>query len=68
MSADTIDEYLKLGKTTVLECLEYYCLSIIECFRDEFLRHPTVADTHRLLVKAEEHEFLGMLVSIDCMY
>jgi hypothetical protein len=23
MAADTIDEYLKLGKTTALECLEY---------------------------------------------
>jgi hypothetical protein len=29
MTADTIDEYLKLGKTTVLECLEYYCSGII---------------------------------------
>jgi hypothetical protein len=45
MSANTIDEYLKLGKTTTLECLEYYCSGIIECFGDEFLRHPTVADT-----------------------
>jgi hypothetical protein len=24
MVADTIDEYLKLGKSTALECLEYY--------------------------------------------
>jgi hypothetical protein len=45
MIADTIDEYLKLGKTTALECIEYYCAHIIECFGVEFLRHPTVADT-----------------------
>jgi hypothetical protein len=45
MAADTIDEYLKLGKTTVLKCLEYYCLDIIEYFGDEFLRHPIAADT-----------------------
>jgi hypothetical protein len=45
MTADTIDEYLKLEKTTVLECPEYYCSGIIECFGDEFLRRPTVADT-----------------------
>jgi hypothetical protein len=43
MAADTIDEYLKLGKITALECLEYYCLGIIECFGDEFLCRPTVA-------------------------
>jgi hypothetical protein len=42
MVADAIDEYLKLGKSTALECLEYYCSSIIECFEDEFLHRPTV--------------------------
>jgi hypothetical protein len=29
MVADTIDEYLKLGKTTTLECLKYCCAGII---------------------------------------
>jgi hypothetical protein len=68
MTADSIDEYLKLGKITVLERLEYYCSDIIECFMNEFLHHPTVTDTQRLLAKAEEHEFSGMLGSIDCMH
>jgi hypothetical protein len=68
MTADTIDEYMKLEKTTALECLEYYCSCIIDCFGDKFLRHPTVADTQRLLAKAEEREFPGMLGSIDCMH
>jgi hypothetical protein len=68
MTADTIDEYLKLRKTTALECLEYYCLSIIECFKDKFLRCSTVADTQCLLAKTEEREFSGMLGSIDCKY
>jgi hypothetical protein len=48
IATDTIDGYLKLGKMTALECLEYYCSDIIECFGDEFLRRPTVADTQRL--------------------
>jgi hypothetical protein len=61
MTTDTIDEYMKLGKTTILECLEYYCSDIIECFGDEFLRHLTVADTQCLLAKAEERGFPGML-------
>jgi hypothetical protein len=68
MAADTIDEYMKLGKTTILECLEYYCSVIIECFGNEFLRRPTIADTQRLLVKAEKRGFSGMLGSIDCMH
>jgi hypothetical protein len=68
MTANTIDEYLKLGKTTALECLEYYCSDIIECFGDEFLRRSTVVDTQRLLVKVEEHEFPSMLRRIDYMH
>jgi hypothetical protein len=68
MTTDTIDEYLKLGKSTVLECLEYYCSGIIECCGDEVLHRTTGADIQRLLAKAEEHEFLSMLASIDCMH
>jgi hypothetical protein len=68
MTVDTIDEYPKLGKTITLECLEYYCSGIIECFRDEFLRRLTVTNTQRLLAKAEEREFFGMLGSIDYMH
>jgi hypothetical protein len=64
----TIDEYLKLGKSTVLECLEYYCVGIIECFRAELLCRPTVTDTYRLLGKVEERGFSGMLGSIVCMH
>jgi hypothetical protein len=33
-----IDEYLKLGKTTTLECLEKYCEQIIDSYGIEFLR------------------------------
>jgi hypothetical protein len=68
MIIDTIDEYLKLEKITVLECLEYYCSGIIKYFEDEFLHRPTVADTQCLLVKTEEREFLDILGSIDCMH
>jgi hypothetical protein len=68
MAADSIDEYLKLEKNTALECLEYYYSDIIEYFEDEFLRHPTVTDTQRLLAKSEEHGFPGMLGCIDYMH
>jgi hypothetical protein len=32
-TADTIGEYLKLVKTTTLECLEKYCEGIIDFYR-----------------------------------
>jgi hypothetical protein len=65
---DTIDEYLKLGKSSDIECLEYYYTCIIECFKVEFLHRSNVVDTQRLLVKAEERELPGILGSIDCIY
>jgi hypothetical protein len=55
-------------KSTVLECIEYYCSGIIECFEAEFLHRSTVTDTQCLLAKAEEHGFPGISESIDCMH
>jgi hypothetical protein len=43
-------------------------VDIIECFGAEFLSHPIVADTQRLLAKIEECGFSDMLWSIDCMH
>jgi hypothetical protein len=64
MVANSIDGYLKLGKSTTLECLEYYCAGIIECYGNGFLRQSTVVDTQHLLAKTEER----MLGSVDCMH
>jgi hypothetical protein len=68
MTAYTIDEYLKLEKTTALECLQYYCSGIIECFGDKFLHRATIADTQCLLAKVEKRGFFDMLGSINCMH
>ena len=67
-AADTIDDWLKLARQTSSECLERFCEGIIHCYGDEFCRRPTVADTQRLLAKAEARGFPGMLGSIDCMH
>ena len=63
----SIDEYLKLARSTTLECLEKFCEGIIHCYGEEFCRQPNVADTQRLQAKAEDCGFPGMLGSIDCM-
>jgi hypothetical protein len=54
--------------TSILQAEEAEERRFIECFRAEFLHRPTVTDTQRLLVKAEERRFSGMLENIDCMY
>jgi hypothetical protein len=67
-AADTIDEWLKLARQTSSDCLDRFCEGIIECYGETFCRRPTVEDTQRLLAKAEERGFPGMLGSIDCMH
>ena len=41
---------------------------VISCFGEKFLRRPNEADLARLLHVEEEHGFLGMIGSIDCMH
>jgi hypothetical protein len=67
-AADSIDKYLKLTRSTALDCLEKFYEGIIHCYGDEFCCRPNIVDTQRLLAKAEERGFPGMPGSIDCMH
>ncbi|KAL6840949.1 hypothetical protein ACP4OV_029209 [Aristida adscensionis] len=66
--ADALDEYLKIGKCTALECLDKFAQGVIEVFGGEYLRRPTREDVERLLQVNEARGFPGMLGSIDCMH
>lgn len=66
--ADCIDEYLKIGAITALECMKKFALGVIEVFGVEHLRKPNQADVDRLMQAAEARDFPGMLGSIDCMH
>ncbi|XP_002439253.2 uncharacterized protein LOC8075096 [Sorghum bicolor] len=48
-SADQLDEYLKIGESTGVECLKMFAKGIIEVYGQEYLRRPTVQDVERLL-------------------
>uniref|UniRef100_A0A0D3BBI7 DDE Tnp4 domain-containing protein n=1 Tax=Brassica oleracea var. oleracea TaxID=109376 RepID=A0A0D3BBI7_BRAOL len=67
-TADTIDEYLRLGETATRSCLENFVEGIIYLFGDEYLRRPTPADLQRLLDIGEHRGFPRMIGSIDCMH
>jgi hypothetical protein len=45
IAVDTIDEYLKVGKSMIIQCLEHYCVGIIECYKAKCLRRPIIDDT-----------------------
>ncbi|XP_024008018.1 uncharacterized protein LOC112084005 [Eutrema salsugineum] len=67
-AADAVDEYLRLGASTALLCLENFTEGIINLFGDEYLRRPTPQDLQQLLDIGESHGFPGMIGSIDCMH
>ncbi|KAI5021161.1 hypothetical protein ZWY2020_055006 [Hordeum vulgare] len=66
--ADALDEYLKIGKSTSLECMDKFARGAIAVFGGEYLRRPTREDIERLLQVNESRGFPGMLGSIDCMH
>ena len=46
---DCVDEYLKIGESTALECLKNFAARVVQTFGQEYLRKPTQADVDRLL-------------------
>ena len=65
MVPDCIDECLKIGIRTPLECMKKFALVVIDVFGEKYLR-PNQANVDRLVQVAEARDFLGRLGSIDC--
>ncbi|XP_024014464.1 uncharacterized protein LOC112088419 [Eutrema salsugineum] len=59
--ADAVDEYLRIGESTAILCLENFTSSIIELFGDQYLRRPTPEDLKHLLDVGESRGFSGMI-------
>ncbi|KAL6657904.1 hypothetical protein ACP70R_005684 [Stipagrostis hirtigluma subsp. patula] len=66
--ADAVDEYVQIGASTAMECLERFAEGVIDKFGGEYLRGPTSTDMQRLLQTGEHCGFPGMLGSIGCMH
>ncbi|XP_058767609.1 uncharacterized protein LOC131641324 [Vicia villosa] len=67
-SADIVDEYVRIGESTAIECLERFVRGVNEVFGAEYLRRPNNNDVEHLLQMGESLGFPGMLGSIDCMH
>jgi len=68
VTADFMDEYLKIGETTVTESLKRFVQAVISIFSEEYLRSPNKEDIARLLAEGKQRGFPGMLGSIDCIH
>jgi hypothetical protein len=66
--ANQTDEYIKIGASTTLLCLEKFAERVIAKFGAHYLRRPNTEDGQRLLDVDESHGFPGMLGSLDCMH
>ncbi|CAK8565464.1 unnamed protein product [Lathyrus sativus] len=67
-SADSVDDYLRIGETTTLKCVDTFTRGMINIFGAQYLRRPNAEDIERLMQMGEARGFLGMLGSIDCMH
>ena len=65
--ADSVDEYVWIGESTSVECLERFIRGVNVVFGAEYLRKPNNTNVAHLLQMGESRGFLGMLDSIDSM-
>ncbi|XP_074373481.1 uncharacterized protein LOC141713809 [Apium graveolens] len=68
ISADAVDDYVRIGESTAVEALKKFVFNIITLFEGEYLRKPNSNDVQRLLQMSEARGFPGMMGSIDCMH
>ncbi|XP_073034852.1 uncharacterized protein [Primulina eburnea] len=66
--ADAADEYIKIGESTAIKCLQHFCRAVVEVFANQYLRSPNAKDVARLLHIGKQRGFSGMLGSLDCMH
>ncbi|XP_073138378.1 uncharacterized protein [Henckelia pumila] len=70
---DSLDEYVRMGEITALDCLVNFCQCVIDVFGVRYLRRPNDADTQRLLQMHEDkHDFprirIYRLVDMTCFF
>ncbi|XP_028091347.1 uncharacterized protein LOC114291684 [Camellia sinensis] len=53
VATDAVNDYVRIGESTTIESLQYFCNSIIEIFGPKYLRSPTTTDIARLLAIGE---------------
>lgn len=66
---DQLDEYVRMGETTTLECLSNFCQCVLQIYGGVYLRKPNAIDiAHLLQMHEQRHGFRGMLGILDCMH
>eukprot|EP00475_Leptophrys_vorax_P026238 TRINITY_DN3691_c0_g1_i11.p2 TRINITY_DN3691_c0_g1~~TRINITY_DN3691_c0_g1_i11.p2 ORF type:complete len:217 (+),score=46.47 TRINITY_DN3691_c0_g1_i11:328-978(+) len=66
--ADIIDEYCRLGESTILESFKQFNQAVISLYGQKYLRPPSDDEAQRLSDQNAERGFPGCIGSIDCMH
>ena len=65
VSTDAINDYVRIGKSTTIECLEKFVENVILVFKSEYLQKPNSNDVQCLLQMVEDRDFPGIMGNID---
>jgi hypothetical protein len=68
VSADFLDDYVRLGESTIIESLKYFVKAVVDIFGNEYLRAPNARDTTRLMAMNSARGFPGILGFIDYIH
>nr|XP_028956476.1 uncharacterized protein LOC114824211 [Malus domestica] len=66
--ADSMNETHGMSESTCLDTLEQLCDTIVQVYKDEYLREPNQEDLNQLIRKTKDRGFPGMIGSLDCMH
>jgi hypothetical protein len=66
--ADIVDEYVRIGESTVREALNHFCVAVINVSEEQYLQAPNSDDIACILAFNEQRWWANMLGSIDCMH
>ncbi|XP_074327816.1 uncharacterized protein LOC141665732 [Apium graveolens] len=61
ISADAVDDYVRIGESTGIEALKKFVSNIITLFEGEYLQKPNSNDVRHLLQMGEARGFPGMM-------
>jgi Plant transposon protein len=64
--ADSFDKYFRIAESKMLVSIERFTKSVINIFKEEYLRTPTAIDKTKILARSRDRGFPGKIGSIDC--
>lgn len=68
LRANSTDEYIKIGESTVIESLKQFCRDVVQFFSSHYLQSPDATNVAQILQIGERRGFSGMVGSLDSMH